>query len=440
MHIQHLGLHGGAGAGLTAVLAVSALASCSFDSSGFSSPPTRDAAVPPDRAESMAIDVAHVSAEDAYAGAGLLRLRGGAVIDTSDPEPTIDGQTFPNDDHPGIVLDVHVHGPPGGPSLAVLHVGDLEIPQEARDTPVRVQGSRPLVVIAGGTITLDGIIDASARGTDEPGPGGAAGGMGTGRGGDGSRVGEYHDSGGGGGGYGCAGGAGGAGDEDEIESCDEDEDGDCSPGGAGGMSYGSEELEVLTGGAGGGTGGAGPSGLPLCMPGAGGAGGGAVQLSAGVAIEIRAGGGVQVGGGGGGGAQAEECEHRGGGGGGGSGGAIFLQAPSVIVAGTLAANGGGGGGVGDDQDGMPGQDGALGDTSAAGGQGEGSNSGSGGAGGAGGSCAGEAGERETNGGGGGGGAGRIVLVSAEDGGVTTEGMSVVSPMPVIRSGSSASAR
>ncbi|HEY5926665.1 MAG TPA: hypothetical protein VIV11_33495 [Kofleriaceae bacterium] len=76
----------------------------------------------------------------------------------------------------------------------------------------------------------------------------------------------------------------------------------------------------------------------------GGGGGGAVQISAGVRIEIP--GNIFVGGGGGLGGRFQWATA--GGGGGGSGGSILLEAPSIMMTGRLDANGGGGGGAGGD--------------------------------------------------------------------------------------------
>jgi hypothetical protein len=74
----------------------------------------------------------------------------------------------------------------------------------------------------------------------------------------------------------------------------------------------------------------------------GGGGGGAVQITAGIQIEID--GTVNAGGGGGKGGAPDAANA--GGGGGGAGGGILLEAPTVIVSGTVVANGGGGGGGG----------------------------------------------------------------------------------------------
>lgn len=116
--------------------------------------------------------------------------------------------------------------------------------------------------------------------------------------------------------------------------------------------YGNPELSPLVAGSAGGSG-------TLVSDGHG---GGAIQLVAGGTITLKAGAYINVGGAGGsfGGAATYHQEA----GAAGSGGAILLEAPSVIVEGTLSANGGGGGqGFGDS-----GEAGHPSDTAAAGGQ------------------------------------------------------------------------
>jgi hypothetical protein len=93
--------------------------------------------------------------------------------------------------------------------------------------------------------------------------------------------------------------------------------------------YGTPELVPLVGGSAGGNG-------ALTNDGAG---GGAVQLVAGVKINLHAGAFINAGGGGG----AFGGNDKQGAGGGGSGGAILLEAPVVQLDGNVGANGGGGG-------------------------------------------------------------------------------------------------
>ena len=76
----------------------------------------------------------------------------------------------------------------------------------------------------------------------------------------------------------------------------------------------------------------------------GGGGGGALQITAGVRIDIP--GAIYAGGGGGRGGWS--TWGYAGGGGGGSGGAILLEAPTIMMTGSLDANGAGGGGAGSD--------------------------------------------------------------------------------------------
>jgi hypothetical protein len=115
------------------------------------------------------------------------------------------------------------------------------------------------------------------------------------------------------------------------------------------MAYGTPELVPLVAGSAGGAGAIASDGQ----------GGGALQLTAGSAINVLAGAVITApgnGGGSGGLASAQEA------GGGGSGGAILLEAPAVTIAGVVAANGGGGGqGFGDNGEaGQPSATAALG--------------------------------------------------------------------------------
>lgn len=276
-----------------------------------------------------------------------------------------------------------------GPEVAVLVVDSLVV-----TGTVRVVGGRPLVIV-GTTIDVDGVIDGGARSV-VPGPGGGAAGVGIGAGGSTSKpFVEVCDPGGGGGGFGQLGASGG------LESC-------ASTQGAGGPVYGDGGLGTLVAGSGGGlaSGGA-------CPRSTGGAGGGAIQLTAYGVLTIT--GAITVGGGGGEGGPYCEDNDAGAGAGGGAGGAIFLEARAVDRRGMLAANGGGGGAGGNGST----ENGAVGDGEAGGdgrldGMGSGGESGAttSGDGGAGGSQSapptpGEA--ADFNPGGGGGGAGRIVV-------------------------------
>ncbi len=99
--------------------------------------------------------------------------------------------------------------------------------------------------------------------------------------------------------------------------------------------YGNAELVPLVGGS------AGASGWSSNR---GSSGGGALQMMAGKSITVTPSGAISAGGGAG--ADGTPTGEESGAGGGGSGGALLLEAPSVTVAGTLAANGGSGGGAG----------------------------------------------------------------------------------------------
>ena len=335
-------------------------------------------------------DIAHVGADDEYAGLGPLVVDSDWVLDTTALSST---PGLP----PGVTL-VTAAQDAGGPDLAILHVDTLAI--EAGKT-LRAIGDRPLVVIAN-SITIDGALDVGAI-REQPGAGGSR--MGPGAGGNGSRV-IQADSGGGGGAFGGAGGRGGS------ATCVFD----CAPdaiasGGQLGIAYDSG-LGKLLGGSGGGVAQA-PATPTACAAGIAGAGGGAVQLYARTAITISATGTIDAGGGGGrGGVACTSPANFLAGNGGGSGGAIFLQSATVTNSGTIAANGGAGGsGGGNGGDGVDGEDGRVATSPAMGGSAQGALSARGGNGGTGmqgaqnGSDSGDRG----NGGGGGGGVGQLVV-------------------------------
>jgi hypothetical protein len=220
-----------------------------------------------------------------------------------------------------------------GPELAVFAVRSLVIEQSAQ---VRVVGSRPLVFFARETIDIRGGLEASAAGHVVNGGGFAQTPTGKGGGlGGGAAARNY--AAGGGGAYCGKGGLGG------FEADD-------PPASVGGEPFGAPELVPLFGGA---AGGGDQDGTE------GGAGGGAIQLVAGVAFTLGTNGYVSAGGGGG------EAN----GGGAGSGGAILIESPDVTINGTLAANGGGGAlfnGGSSGQAGQPGDTAALGSAVTAG--------------------------------------------------------------------------
>ncbi len=145
--------------------------------------------------------------------------------------------------------------------------------------------------------------------------------------------------------------------------------------------------------------------------GAGGDSGGAIYLIAGTSITVMTGGSIDASGAGGHGGHAG----GGGGGGGGSGGIIVLDTPLVTNAGNIFASGGGGGEGGDNVDGKNGGEASDATHAAPGGSGATAHGGGGGigsfdttkAGGAGG-----IGNPGAGDGGGGGGAGYILLFDA----------------------------
>ncbi|MFT3694167.1 MAG: hypothetical protein QM831_13565 [Kofleriaceae bacterium] len=256
----------------------------------------------------------HLADGDGAAGDSPLTLSGAVTINTTDLSiATVTGPTFEMK-----------HQLTGG-EVAVLRVSSLVVDNTAN---VRVIGSRPLIVIASGTITINGAIDAGGHLT-EAGAGGLASAAGEGSGSRGAHDGDYSDTGGGGGGFGDVAGAGGA-----ISGCTNQ-----LPGGRAGAMTGDPTITTLIGGSGGG---AGES--SACTDNLGGAGGGALQFTSSTSIHIT--GVINVGGGGGKG--GTDCGPSDGnsGAGGGAGGAIVLQAPQILNEGVLAANGGGGGGSG----------------------------------------------------------------------------------------------
>ena len=322
------------------------------------------------------------------------------AIDTS--ALTINGQAPP--------AGVRFAPDPGHADWAVLSIGGWTV-----DHDVRVTGTRALVIVAARRVDVGAVIDASAdHGT--PGPG--ASGVTPGTGGNGTSSGDY-DAGGGGAGFGGPGAQGG------------DSSGPAGP--PGGTVYGAL-MSFFGGGTAGGTGGGGPA----CdggdaTKGQPGAGGGAVQLSSAIEVQIEPMGGIDVGGGGGAGGCGSLASA---GGGGGSGGMVFLEAPFVMVTGQLGANGGGGGGAGSgngNNDGHPGDDGTLGMAQANGGDAGagnifGSNGGNGGKGAT--AAAGATrGQKDDNGGGSGGGVGRIWLRAHTA--PVIDPAAVISPSPMI---------
>src|SRR5262245_7491331 len=181
---------------------------------------------PDARQDDIDDDVAHVPDEAEVAGSADLVLSGDVRIDTS--ALTISDQRPPA----GVVFDSSPQDG-GGLDLAILHVDALQVSAGAR---VRVVGRRPLVVIAGGAVSITGIIDAGGK-RSEPGAAGRLPGEGLGAGGIGAQSAELSDSGGGGAGYGELAGAGGS------AGCNPGGGGGCTAlGGKAGPIYGAPEI------------------------------------------------------------------------------------------------------------------------------------------------------------------------------------------------------
>ncbi|HTR56527.1 MAG TPA: hypothetical protein VMJ10_37895 [Kofleriaceae bacterium] len=338
----------------------------------------------------------------------------------------VDGSDFDSSAMPGLLADVSIDTDTGMITDGSMQttqwssyrlsngVGIFSFSTLTLGGTITFSGSSAAAFVATGEIDVTGYVDARGNCGDGAGhgagPGGfkgaQAGSTGKGSGSGGEAGGD--SGGGGGGGYGGQGGAGGYNNAS-------------SNAGAAGSVWGDAVITTLVGGGGGGAA-SDPNG------GDGGGGGGALQLVSNATIAIEAGSGVGINAGGCGGKGANGTH---GGGGGGAGGTIVLEAPTLMIAGTLAVNGGGGGG-GDSPGAKSGNSGVLGSTAAAGGAGH-NNSGDedGGTGGAGTQLAGStAPHGGGNGGGGGGGVGRIRLNSRAGMQTTTlVSGAVVSPDP-----------
>ncbi|HUS62954.1 MAG TPA: hypothetical protein VMZ28_00375 [Kofleriaceae bacterium] len=284
----------------------------------------------------------------------------------------------------------------GGGSAWAIHARSLTVEAGASLT---ITGSRPLIVVVDGVITVEGTISvengADLADCEEAGvaqPGGA---------GD-----DQCGGGGGGGGFQEEGGDGGGcvdGEEAETPA-------------AGGLMAVRDTLEPLRGGCSGAAGG--KFDTDEITAAAGGRGAGGLQLIARDRIIIGSGGLIDAAGQGGeGGHMGDTNEVSGGGGGGGSGGGVLLEAPLMVLddESRVCASGGGGGGGGDagtGADGEPGQPGQCFDGRADGG----GASGDAGAGGQGGTTAllsgsgGAPSPSNLASGGGGGGAGGVIRI------------------------------
>jgi hypothetical protein len=272
-------------------------------------------------------------------------------------------------------LDGSVVSQDGGPDLYLVYLNELRIEAGAN---ISVVGSRVLAIVATGDAIIAGELSVVGQGTDCASP-------------DGTTLGH----GGGGGAFGDTGGAGSD-----------------NPAGRAAARGNPELIPLLEGCAGGqGSGSSTPDG---------GAGGGALQISAAGALEVA---GV-IDASGLGGRAAQDGGPPSFAGGGGAGGGILLEGSTVKINGAVLANGGGGGGG---YDGGTAQDGHPGSTDGLGGESFGGNlEYFGGAGGTAGRVAGDG--NAGNGAGGGGSVGRIRVNSATA--APTYGPnSTVSPMP-----------
>lgn len=288
---------------------------------------------------------------------------------------TLTAQTINTDSSPLCSTAVHAN-----PGWCVIATTDLTI-----SGTVNAIGGKPLVLLATGTLSVDGTLDVASHRGGQTGAGSVGANAqlcdpGTPPG---------NNGGGAGGSFGARGGKGGN-----------------NGGNAGAI----QPTAAMRGGCAGQDGKSGTNGTK-------GAGGGAVYLIAGTKIAV--GGAINASGAAGTAGQSGSA----GGGGGGSGGLIGLDAPLVTNGGAIFANGGGGAeGSGNNTPGNDGNESMLGVAAAA--TASASNGGNGGAGGAT-TPAGDGGDASGfGGGGGGGGAGAIELFGAAS---ITGG--VVSPPP-----------
>lgn len=198
----------------------------------------------------------------------------------------------------------------GPSSVCVIAGSDVDV---VAGTTMQATGSRPLVIVATGSITIEGTLSVASTSAGVIGAGADSCASGPGQPGQGA-------GGGAGGSFGTLGGAGGR------------------TSGAFGGDAGLPALLTVRGGCSGGAGGADAGGD---AGGAAGAGGGAVYLLAGNQVTVD--GRVDASGAGG---DAAPMTSTGGGGGGGAGGYIGIDAPTIVLGGLVIAAGGGGGGGG----------------------------------------------------------------------------------------------
>jgi len=290
--------------------------------------------------------------------------------------------------------------------LCVITATNVDVPTGAS---VRALGSRPLVVVATGTITIAGTIGASSLASSP------ASGAGSSTSGCATPAAATNDAGGAAGGAGGSfGGTGGSGGNGDLN------DTGLPTGPATGQGAAAPVTPTtIRAGCSGGAGGTG-----VGQGGAGGRGGGAIYFIAGTSITVAATGRVYAVGEGGRGAN-----NLGGGGGAGSGGLLAFDAPMITLAGNVIANGGGGGegaGLGGNVNGDAGSDGVANGARASGGV-SGTNGGNGGDSSGGGSPDGNNGEAVNEGGGGGGGGAGFIYIK----GTYAPSGSTISPSPSV---------
>ena len=234
--------------------------------------------------------------------------------------------------------------------MVVLPVSSMTV---SNGFTLKLIGDKPVIFAVNGNATINGTINAGAT-LSTPGAGGNSTSCAAANNG---QIGiiylNPYTSGSGGGGFRGAGGRGGPGWNTDATNI----------GGAGGTASGNASLVPLRGGCKGYNGIAGTPSSVYTNSALGGAGGGAVQVSAGGTLTLGASARIAAPGGGGGGATPGNYTS---GAGGGSGGAVLLEGQIVQMSGALVtANGGGGGGGRFVANGTAGQDGHINDNTAA---------------------------------------------------------------------------
>lgn len=236
--------------------------------------------------------------------------------------------------------------------LAYFCLSEIDIPTGVTVT-VDPNVAQAIALFADGSVNIAGTVSVAGNdgtnGSDDGagGPGGFRGGNqsllsagddgeGPCGGGGGGRDGSIGDRGAGGGGGGGHQGTGGDGGDGLSPT-----DGTVGDGGTAGLGdCGQADLIPLVGGSGGGGGADGTCGGTCGW--AGGGGGGAIQIASRDSITVTVNGSVVARGGTGFG-MANGSGSSGGAGGGGAGGAILLEAPTIMVTGSLDVTGGAGG-------------------------------------------------------------------------------------------------